>query len=700
VPATVHEFGSFRLDPSERLLLRGDQPVPLTPKAFDLLVYLVDHPGRLVGKQELMDALWPSTCVEETNLTFTMSVLRKALGDGQNGGRFIQTVPTRGYRFVAAVIEVNNPPVGDITQAPFPRMWSPFRFAAIVGVLFGVIALGLGVLSRWRGGVPIPGPVRLTIPLPDATLATYAQPLPQISPDGKRVALIVASGSRLWLKDIGEQKVQPIAGTENATGLFWAPDSQHLAFTTPASLKALRLSDGAIRTLCELCQPAGGGTWSRAGLILFPSMGGAVFAIPAAGGQPEAVTKLDRTAGETAHIAPYFLPEGRRFLYVVQNAEGKRSGLYVGEVGSSATRSLLPGDVPAIYAAPGYLLFLRDGTLMAQPFDSNRLEFLGGPSPIVAADRVFNQLGFSASDTGVLTYSIVERPLTQFQWVGRAGEPQQLVADPGVYYTFDLSADSSRLVYGRTEPGRRTSLRVYDLERGVDQRLTPEGSSYADPRWVGDQIVATRWQPQPQAIVQIAPNGEESVLVTSAVTTMVDSVSRDGAYLLYRSRGQHLLAMPLSGHSKPIPIRNTPTGSINQAQLSPDNRWMAYQEKDESGRFEVWVGRFPPTGERSLVSSDGGVQPVWRQDGRELFYLGLDGTLYAVEFRPGNRPLSAPKPLFPSGLLPPAKSVEEYAVSGDGQRFLLLRPLEDRVRSSIGVVLHWRGLLATTRTDH
>jgi eukaryotic-like serine/threonine-protein kinase len=158
--------------------------------------------------------------------------------------------------------------------------------------------------------------------------------------------------------------------------------------------------------------------------------------------------------------------------------------------------------------------------------------------------------------------------------------------------------------------------------------------------------------------------------------------------------------MPLSGHSKPIPIRNTPTGSINQAQLSPDNRWMAYQEKDESGRFEVWVGRFPPTGERSLVSSDGGVQPVWRQDGRELFYLGLDGTLYAVEFRPGNRPLSAPKPLFPSGLLPPAKSVEEYAVSGDGQRFLLLRPLEDRVRSSIGVVLHWRGLLATTRTDH
>ena len=164
---------------------------------------------------------------------------------------------------------------------------------------------------------------------------------------------------------------------------------------------------------------------------------------------------------------------------------------------------------------------------------------------------------------------------------------------------------------------------------------------------MGDQIVATRWQPHPQAIVRIAPNGEESVLLTSAVATMVDSVSQDGAYLLYRRRGQQLLAMPLSGHSKPIPVRNSPTGAINQAQLSPDNRWIAYQEKDESGRFEVWVGRFPPTGERWRVSSDGGVQPVWRQDGRELFYLGLDGTLYAVEFRPGNQSTLGAKALVP-----------------------------------------------------
>jgi DNA-binding winged helix-turn-helix (wHTH) protein len=132
VPATVHEFGSFRLDATERLLLRGGQPVPLTPKAFDLLVYLVNHAGRLISKQELIAALWPNTFVEEANLTFTISALRKALGDGQNGEQFIQTVPTRGYRFVAPVTAVNTPPVGDATQAPDPRVWWRARPVALV----------------------------------------------------------------------------------------------------------------------------------------------------------------------------------------------------------------------------------------------------------------------------------------------------------------------------------------------------------------------------------------------------------------------------------------------------------------------------------------------------------------------------------------------------------------------------------------
>jgi Tol biopolymer transport system component len=177
---------------------------------------------------------------------------------------------------------------------------------------------------------------------------------------------------------------------------------------------------------------------------------------------------------------------------------------------------------------------------------------------------------------------------------------------------------------------------------------------------------------------------------------MVEDVSRDGQYLLYR-QAQQLLATSLSEGSKPVPVHKAPAGGMNQAQFSPDSRWIAYHS-NETGRFEVYVTPFPPTRESWLVSSGGGVQPVWRQDSRELYYLGLDGTLNGVEVRQGARPqFSAPNQLFQTGLRA-GDNVEEYAASGDGQRFLLLKVVDDKVRSSIGVVLNWPALLPATRS--
>ena len=215
-----------------------------------------------------MAALWPNTFVEETNLTFTMSALRKTLGDGQNGEQFIQTVPTRGYRFVAPVTAVNNQPVGGVTLEPAPRARWHVRPVAILGVLLGVTALAIAVFSQWRGRAAIPTPVRLAIPCrtphwpPMRHRSRRSRPTANVWPS------LSLAGSRIWLRDIDGQHAQPVAGTDNASGLFWAPDSQHLAFTTPVSLKTLKLSDGAIQTLCEPCQPAGGGTWSRTGADL------------------------------------------------------------------------------------------------------------------------------------------------------------------------------------------------------------------------------------------------------------------------------------------------------------------------------------------------------------------------------------------------------------------------------------------------
>jgi len=695
--STAREFGSYRLDAAERLLLRSGQPVALTPKAFDLLVHLVDRAGHLVTKHELMNVLWPDTAVEEANLAYTISALRKVLEDGKNGVHFIQTVPTRGYRFVA---EVTAAEPGLSRPPDVQRLTPPARRRRVLwtGAVMTLLALGAAVARQYREPSRQSSPATLTITMPDATLATHAIPVPQIAPDGRCVALLTNVGSPISLRMLGDGTLRALAGTSGARSLFWAPDSAHLAFTTSSAVKTLRLADGAIETLCETCEPAGGGTWSTAGLIVVAGRSGSLFSVPSRGGAVEQVTALDASAGETAHRAPHFLPDGQHFLYSIRSREISRNGLYVGQLGSAQRRLLIQGDTQAVFAEPGYVVSLQAGVLMARPFDVAALEFTGDASPIVRADSLRNELGgqpaFSVANTGVLTYAIVERPHTQFQWVGRDGRPQELVGDPGVHYTFELSTDARRLVYARTQHGD-ADLYVLDIERGMTTAVTSGGGFYSDPRWAdGGAVVATRWRPLPQAVVKITTDGIEQPLTSTPLVTMLEDVSHDGKHMLYRQPPGLLLAMPLVGGAEPQLVRRVPSGIVNQGRFSPDSRWVAYHEAAASGRLDVYVAPFPPTGERWQVSSHGGVQPMWRHDSRELYYLGLDGAMNAVTLRSGRRPaFSATVRLFSTGLVAPAANIEEYAVSGDGKRFLLLRPVEDRVRSSIGVIQHWPAML-------
>ena len=336
---------------------------------------------------------------------------------------------------------------------------------------------------------------------------------------------------------------------------------------------------------------------------------------------------------------------------------------------------------------------------MAQQFDPLQLQLHGEARPIVLEapslqNFMIGQSTFSVSDSGVLTYAVVERPLTQFQWVGRTGEPHELVGRPGAYHTFDLSDDDGRLAYAQIEAGDG-NLWVLDLERQSVRSLTFRRSLYTDPRWLeGEQLVATRWRPAPRAIVQISREGRESTLPNEMGSwpERLSAVSRDGQHLLYRM-GQRLGTVTM--RKRGVSARFV-DGPINQAQFSSDNRWIAYQDADESRGQDVYIAHHPPTRERWKVSSKGGVQPVWRRDGRELFFLSLDGTLNVVEFRSGAQPtLSTPKPLFKTGLTPPAVTIREYTVSRDGQRFLFLKPIEHRAHSHIGVIIDWTAALAT-----
>jgi eukaryotic-like serine/threonine-protein kinase len=259
-----------------------------------------------------------------------------------------------------------------------------------------------------------------------------------------------------------------------------------------------------------------------------------------------------------------------------------------------------------------------------------------------------------------------------------------------------------RIVFSRGE-GALASLWMVDLARGMTSRLTfGASSSYYDPRWAaGTQwVAANRPTPPPFAIFKILPDGREAVVsAAGGEICVLDDVSTDGRTLLCRrNSGRNLMAIPLGDSQEPILVRKASAGYIDQAQFSPDGRLIAYNG-NEGGRHEVYVTAFPTTGERSQLSDAGGVQPVWKQDGRELYYLGPDGALNAVALLNGDRlQFSAPRPLFNTGLVAPSSDIEQYAVSADGQRFLILKPLDNKVRNSVGVILNWPALLQAGRS--
>jgi tricorn protease-like protein len=281
--------------------------------------------------------------------------------------------------------------------------------------------------------------------------------------------------------------------------------------------------------------------------------------------------------------------------------------------------------------------------------------------------------------------------------VGRAGELQRLVGEPGAYQSFGFSPDSRRLAVTRLGGG----LCVIDVEDGGLERLTYGDTSYTDPRWVGNsqRLVTTRWRPEPQGVVQISRDSPELVISTSpTLNSTVDDVSRDERHVLYKLNSRELLTKPLGeGSGTAVVVRKAPTGTIDQAQFSPDGRWVAYNA-NETDRFEVYVTPFPTKGHSQLISSGGGVQPVWRADSRELYYLGLNGVLHAVALRlDGERLRVLDRELFQTGMGVPSPNIEQYAASADGQRFLFLKPLDDKVRNSIGVVFNWPALLTAGR---
>jgi eukaryotic-like serine/threonine-protein kinase len=605
------------------------------------------------------------------------------------------------------------------TAAPVVRHRGHGTWLAWGATAFLLVTLAPVAYQHVRERPPAaPSPMRFQIP-PIVELALPANF--GVSRDGRHLAFVGRGADgivRLWIRTMDSLEVRPLLGAEANPATpppFWSPDGRFVAFDAGGKLKKMDVSGGLPQALCDLPGVAVGGSWNRDGDIIVGNTAGGLLRVRETGGAASPVTAIDPSRKEEFHLLPTFLPDGRHFVYLrIAPGAPDNSGTYVGTLDAKpeaqSAQRLLPYEVGLTYAeaggaGPGRLLFLREGTLMAQPFDAKRLALAGDPAPLAERVGSFRDGGFFASsDNGVLVYRTAESD-SQLAWFDRQGTMSSRVSEPGGFRAAALSADGTRAVASRTNPQdtSKADLWLFDLSRaGGATRLTL-GTGIAEyPIWSrdGKRIVFTFGN---NVLRQKLASGEgdEQELVRSISAGVVQATdwSPDGRFLLYTiaaSMATTLDLWVLSGQDpKPVPFVRTQFAE-HQGRFSPTGRWVAYVS-DESGRSEVYVRGFTEdfssgsasTGGRVLVSRGGGTAPRWRGDGRELFYLAPDGKMMAVEviaqqeFTGGT-----PTPLFQT---PPGAIVGD--VTADGKRFLLVTPVGPSASVPFTVVLNWTAAL-------
>jgi serine/threonine protein kinase len=566
-----------------------------------------------------------------------------------------------------------------------------------------LIAIVLGVLLVRAPRTPDAPEVRLSILTP----ATYDPSSISLSPDGSNIVFSAAdSGTqRLWLRSLGQPEARPLPGTERATMPFWSPDSRSVAFFADGRLKRLDLDGGGTRTLAAALIP-GGGTWGTDGSIVFaPNALGGLLRVSANGGATAPASTLAEVR-QFAHRAPHFLGDGRHFVYHVL---GMGAGVYVAALDGSFVRRLRESDSNGVVSG-GHLFYVLEGTLFAQPFDAERLELSGDPFIVtdgIAVTPGSNRMAFSAAGGRMLAYRTGgPSGLQQLTWFDRTGKTVASLgpANMSALLNPDLSSDETRVVVNRTVNNAQ-DIWLVDVERGSFSRFTLDDNVDQVPVWFpdGQRVVFSSNRNGPYNLYEKPASGaaEERVLLETSENKFAMDISTDGRFLLYRNTGPNtnwdLWALPLGANgpaASPIPVANTEFQEM-MGEFSPDGRWIAYQS-NESGRYEIYVRSFPESSLRLQISIDGGAQPRWRSNGRELFYVALDGRLMAVPLSTdpqGHLRAAAPIPLFttrtPGGPVPiPQK--QQYAVSRDGQRFLVNNIPEEPLATPITVVLNWR----------
>jgi Tol biopolymer transport system component/DNA-binding winged helix-turn-helix (wHTH) protein len=707
-------FGSFEIDTHSRELRKNGIRLKLADQGFEVLATLLERAGEVITREELQRKLWHAdTAIDfDHGLNKAINRIRDVLGDSAEYPHFVETLPKRGYRFIGHVDTIGTPPTPSVTSPPLLPA-APARRPVVVWITVAAILLALSLVGLSRiPGKPAPaGVIRASILLsPESPVGPG---LPILSPEGSHLVFSApkkddADGKHLlWVRPLASEFARSLDGTEGAGHPFWSPDGHDVGFFSGTVLKRVAREGGPSSILGDFRSHGRGGTWNRDGVILFSLFSpNPIYRIRATGGAAQPVTRLQSAAGQISHRWPYFLPNGRHFLYaartIVESPKRESDAIHVADLDGREDQFLLYADSNAIYAQ-GHLLFVRQGGLMAQEFDPVRLRLQGSAQVVAGAVALSEDHGsFSASETGLLVYGRAVESETRLIWFDRQGRETGSVGNPGRYFRPRISPDGKWVAVDALSRGRiNRDIWIYDSSRGLGTQITFDPFIHTHAVWSPDatQLAFASSRSGQRSLLKLALGGAqtEQVLLDGEGDKTVSDWSRDGDLLAYNYHDPKktklaIWILPLSGKRPPFAFQPAEYEQ-KDAQFSPDGRWLAYTSA-ASGREEIYIASFPGATYRRRISANGGSQPRWRRDGKELYYLAQNDCLMAAGIACGRDAfeIGSVRPLFQTR---PARVVigHIYDVSPDGQHFLINTFTERAAPQPETLVINWRTAL-------
>ena len=573
------------------------------------------------------------------------------------------------------------------------RSRSRWRERAVWGAVGAAAAAGVALLMARMPNAPAPPEViAFTVDTPGVGPGGPVS----VSPDGRWLAFTrvgtLGGAPNVWLRAVGSTDSVSLDGTEAPSFVFWSPDSRAIAFRADGRLKRLDIASRTSTTMCNLtADTLLGGSWNPAGVVIFAT-GGALYRLAAPGDQP---VELLRPVPErhTSFAFPTFLPDGRHFLFFGAATNRDQTGIYLGSLDGTPPAFVTASESMPAYLSSGYLLFIREGALLAQAFDAASRRVTGEPVHLAAGvigNSVTGRASFAAG-ANVLVYRTGVTRDGELAWFDRDGKPLGVLGEPAGYNGVRISPDGKLVVTGRIDSRSGVAdLWTINLATGITSRLTFEPTGAGDKIWSPDGRSVAYWSRRKGKtdLYHHAVGARDAELIYESPEEgkWLDDWSRE--FLLFHM-GAKLFTVPVSGERKPRLIIDSPP-SIDQAQVSPDGRFVSYGS-NASGRWEVYVASLSSPDRRRQISSHGGGQAHWRGDGREIFYLSPEGSMMSVAVSPaGDGEFAAPKRLFQSVLPRPTMVTDEYDVTRDGNRFLFVRPVGNTSDTpALSVVVNW-----------